>query len=81
MVALAATVVSTMFPFITGADELSQLYAAIYEWHKGSHHSTDFSANAYLDVYQGHVNTLTHISEGRNNAFHVMMNDIYTRAM
>jgi hypothetical protein len=56
------------------------LYAAIREWRTGTHHSIDFSANGYLDVYQGHVDTLMHISERRNNAYHVMMCDIYYQA-
>jgi hypothetical protein len=40
----------------------------------------EFSANAYLDVYFGHVNTLNHIAEQREGAYHVMMADIYAQA-
>lgn len=38
-------------------------------------------ANAYLDVYLGHVNTFNHIREERNNAFHTMMADIHSWAV
>jgi hypothetical protein len=39
-----------------------------------------FTANAYMDVYLGHVNTFNHVQEHRNNAFHMMMGDIFSRA-
>ena len=57
-----------------------QLYAAIHEWHTGSHNPAEFSMNAYLDVYNGHIQTLNYISQNRNGAFHRMMADIYQRA-
>ena len=56
-----------------------QLYAAIHEWQTGSHHSTEFSTNTYLDVYNGHVQTFNYISQNRNGSFHRMMADIYMR--
>ncbi|KAF8262772.1 hypothetical protein EI94DRAFT_1742680, partial [Lactarius quietus] len=56
------------------------LYAAIYEWRNGAHQVAEFSANAYLDVYNGHINTLKHIRENREGAFHLMMADIYEKA-
>jgi hypothetical protein len=40
----------------------------------------EFSANAFLDVYEGHVNTFTHVWENRENAYHIMMADIYSQA-
>jgi hypothetical protein len=40
----------------------------------------DFTANAYLDVYLGHVNTFDHVRAERSNAFHTMMADIYSQA-
>ncbi|KAI9434267.1 hypothetical protein BJY52DRAFT_1231243 [Lactarius psammicola] len=43
------------------------LYATIYEWHTGEQQVTEFSANVYLDVYHGNVNTLTHIRENRED--------------
>ncbi|KAI0254978.1 hypothetical protein BJV78DRAFT_1151819 [Lactifluus subvellereus] len=56
------------------------LYAALRDWRTGKLQVTDFSANTYLDVYQGHVNTFSHIRINRNAAFHVMMTDIYSQA-
>ncbi|KAH8980460.1 hypothetical protein EDB92DRAFT_1974433 [Lactarius akahatsu] len=56
------------------------LYATLYEWHTGEHLTAEFSQNAYMDVYQGHMNTLNHILENQEGAFHTMMSDIYTRA-
>ncbi|KAN0141461.1 hypothetical protein V8E53_000706, partial [Lactarius tabidus] len=56
------------------------LYAPLYEWHTGEQQVTEFSANGYLDIYLGHVNTLKHIQEHRAGAFHFMMADIYNKA-
>ena len=63
------------------ANSVTQLYAALYESRTGVHVATGFSANAYLDVYQGHVNTFQHIRDQRSNSFHTMMADIYSQAM
>ena len=46
----------------------------------GKHQVLEFSANAYMDMYQGHVNMFKHILEHREHAFHIMMSDIYSRA-
>ena len=40
----------------------------------------EFSANAFLDVYLGHVNTLAYIKGHREGSYHVMMADIYAQA-
>jgi hypothetical protein len=40
----------------------------------------EFSANGFLDVYEGHVNTLNYILAQRPDAFHIMMADIYSQA-
>ncbi|KAN0141457.1 hypothetical protein V8E53_000702 [Lactarius tabidus] len=56
------------------------LYAVLYEWRTGEQQVAEFLANAYLDVYLGHVNTLKHIREHRARAFHFMMADIYIKA-
>ncbi|KAF8260805.1 hypothetical protein EI94DRAFT_1833669 [Lactarius quietus] len=56
------------------------LYATLYEWRTGEQQAHEFLANAYMDVYAGHVNTLRHIMENREGAFHIMMSDIHTRA-
>ena len=46
-----------------------QLYATIYEWRTGEQVSAEFSANAYLDVYFGHVHTLNYIAENQEDAY------------
>ncbi|KAN0141135.1 hypothetical protein V8E53_000891 [Lactarius tabidus] len=56
------------------------LYATLCEWSTGEQQITEFSANAYLDVYNGHVNTLKHIRERHEGGFHLMMADIYAQA-
>ncbi|KAI9444390.1 hypothetical protein BJY52DRAFT_1194415 [Lactarius psammicola] len=56
------------------------LYAALYEWRTGEHQVMEFSANSYLDVYQGHVNTLRLIQKKRGSAFRSMMANIYSQA-
>ncbi|KAI9440516.1 hypothetical protein H4582DRAFT_2074300 [Lactarius indigo] len=56
------------------------LYATLYEWRTGEQQVTEFSASAYLDVYNGHINTLHQIKERRSGAFRAMMSEIYTQA-
>ncbi|KAN0113977.1 hypothetical protein V8E52_007126 [Russula decolorans] len=56
------------------------LYAAIHKWRTGVHQPTDFSTNAYIDAYNGHVGTLNHLRAQRSGAFHVMMADLYNLA-
>ena len=63
-----------------GANTTFEMYAALHEWRTGTHKATNFSADAFLDVYQGHVNTFRFILEKRPLAFHAMMNDIHTQA-
>ena len=53
---------------------------SIYEWCGGERKPTDFSANSYLDVYDGHVNTINHIEEKHPGAFNSMMYDLYVQA-
>jgi hypothetical protein len=57
-----------------------QLYAALYEWRTGIHYVMGFTANAYFDVYTGHINTFGHVRMERENVFHTIMADIYTKA-
>jgi hypothetical protein len=52
----------------------------MYEWRTGRHQPKEFSANMFMDVYQGHVDMFNHIREHRNSAFHLMMTDIYSKA-
>jgi len=56
------------------------LYAALREWRTGTHQREPFSANSCLDAYLGHIGTLNNLQETKNNAFHLMMQDIYSRA-
>ncbi|KAI9436434.1 hypothetical protein H4582DRAFT_2058711 [Lactarius indigo] len=56
------------------------LYATLYEWCMGEQQVTEFSASVYLDVYNGHINTLHQIKERRSGAFRAMMSEIYTQA-
>jgi len=58
-----------------------QLYVAIKQWNTGEYKFLEFSANSFLDVYHGHINTFKHICEKREDAFHLMMLDIYLQAM
>jgi hypothetical protein len=62
------------------ANQIYQLYATLHEWATGEQQVIEFSANAYLDAYNGHVDTLNHIKEKRGAAFHCMMADIYSQA-
>ncbi|KAI9438454.1 hypothetical protein BJY52DRAFT_1195946 [Lactarius psammicola] len=55
------------------------LYATIYEWRTGEQQIAEFSANVYLDVYNGHINTLLQIRERHVGAFHSMMAEIYSQ--
>ena len=58
----------------------SQLYAALHEWRSGVHHATDFSTDAYMDAYDGHTGTLTHLRTERPRAYQVMMTELYDLA-
>ena len=57
-----------------------QLYAAIDEWSTGTHENLYFTANVYVDVYNGHIGTLNNLRAERPAAFHVIMADLYTLA-
>jgi hypothetical protein len=57
-----------------------KLYAALHEWETGERRHFDFSANAFVDVYAGHINSLQLILDGRPEFYHQMMGDIYTAA-
>jgi hypothetical protein len=59
---------------------LIKLYAALREWRSGTYQREDFSANACLDAYLGHIGTLNRLQENSNNAFRIMMQDIYSKA-
>ncbi|KAH9021239.1 hypothetical protein EDB84DRAFT_1441574 [Lactarius hengduanensis] len=56
------------------------LYESSYEWCGGAQQISEFSANTYLDMYLANVNTLKHILNNRERAFHIMMSNIYAQA-
>ena len=80
MVALVATAVSVLISFEWCHSDMYQLYAAMDEWHTGVHQSLDFSTDRYMDIYQGHIDSLNYIHERRSGAFHLMMGSIYAEA-
>ena len=80
MVALVATAVRRNIFSCQVFHLFYKLYAALYKWRTGEQQTSEFSANAYLDVYLGHINTLKHIRDKRAGAFHLMMADIYAQA-
>ena len=57
-----------------------QLFAAIHEWRTGEHTSTDFSADTFMNVYDGHVLTLKTLRTQHPRGFHTLMADLYTLA-
>ncbi|KAF8260484.1 hypothetical protein EI94DRAFT_1811632 [Lactarius quietus] len=56
------------------------MYAMLYKWHTGNEQQAEFSANTYLDVYKGHVNTLQLIKDCQYGAFHTTIVEIYSKA-
>ncbi|KAI9431989.1 hypothetical protein H4582DRAFT_2084278 [Lactarius indigo] len=73
-------VVSREVPMPMVALVATALYATLYEWRGGEQQTAEFSANAYMDVYLTNMNTLKHILNNRERAFHIMMSDIYAQA-
>jgi hypothetical protein len=77
MVALVATGVCYVLSMRYIANTESQLYAAIDEWSTGQRHPMEFSAQAYLEVYQENMALLMKIQDQHNPYFHHMMSEIY----
>ena len=46
----------------------------------GIYQPAEFSADAYLDVYDGHISTLNRIECKHPSTFHTMMADLYNIA-
>jgi hypothetical protein len=80
MLALVATAVRVTYQLRHYTNMKYQLYAAIREWRTGIHQPTDFSTDTYMDVYDGHVNTLEHLCDEHPRAYHVMMGELYDLA-
>jgi len=74
-------VVAREVPIAMVALVATALYAAIQEWQSGIHRPVEFSTNAYIDVYNGHINTFVHIRSKREESFHNMMSEIYSQAI
>jgi hypothetical protein len=80
MVALVATAVRVTYELGLHTNIKTQLYAAIDEWRTGKHEPTNFSADRYLEPYDGHVYNLEYIRTTKPTAFHTMMAHLYTHA-
>lgn len=80
MLALVATGVRATYQLGHHTNLRFQIYAAIHEWRTGTHKSNDFSADAFLDVYNGHILTMKYIWTERPRAFHLMMKELYNLA-
>ena len=46
----------------------------------GERQHVEFTVNPFLDVYTGHVNTLKHVLDRKEEAYHMLMQNIYTLA-
>ena len=79
MVALVATAVSFSHAHIIMHWFALQLYAAILEWKTGTQISIEFSSGAFIDVYDGNLNTLKNLKANHPNKYNVIMSDIYAR--
>jgi hypothetical protein len=55
------------------------VYSAIYEWRNGQKEAIDFTTGAYIDAYDGNVNTLKNMKAEYPKKFEVMMADIYAK--
>jgi len=42
----------------------------------GERQHVEFTVNPFLDVYMGHVNTLKHILDRKEEAYHMLMQNI-----
>ena len=51
----------------------------MFDWRNGEKDTIDFTTGAYLDVYDGNVNTLKNMRVHHPNKYHIMMADIYTK--
>jgi len=51
----------------------------VFDWRNGEKHAVDFMTGAYLDVYDGNINTLENMRVHHSNKYHTMMADIYAK--
>jgi hypothetical protein len=55
------------------------VYAAVHDWQTGERITLDFSTGAYIDAYDGNLNTLKNMEAEHPNKYHIMMSDIYDK--
>ena len=55
------------------------MYSAITDWRNGERDPIDFTTGAYIDVYDGNINTLKNMKDQYPNKYHNMMADIYAK--
>ncbi|KAI0043517.1 hypothetical protein FA95DRAFT_1575068 [Auriscalpium vulgare] len=58
----------------------TSIYAGLREYATGEKKDISFTANAYTDVYLGHIVSLEHTKQTRIDAYNSMMATIYSRA-
>ena len=51
----------------------------MFEWRSGKKEAHDFTTGAYIDVYDGNVNTLKNMRHHHPNKYNTMMADIYDK--
>ncbi|KAH9910569.1 uncharacterized protein BXZ73DRAFT_83416 [Epithele typhae] len=57
-----------------------QIHASLSEWRQGTHKTSPFTADAYLDVYNEHVLLLNGIKDNNVRAFHTTMHRLFVSA-
>ncbi|KAN0109460.1 hypothetical protein V8E52_009254 [Russula decolorans] len=55
------------------------VYSAVFDWRNGKKEPVDFMTGAYLDVYDGNINTLKNMRLNHPSKYHTMMADIYAK--
>ncbi|KAN0118798.1 hypothetical protein V8E52_004909 [Russula decolorans] len=57
----------------------TEVYSAVFDWRNGKKEPVDFTTGAYLDVYDGNINTLKNMRLNHPSKYHTMMADIYAK--
>jgi hypothetical protein len=56
-----------------------KVYSAVFDWRNSERDAIDFTTGAYIDAYDGNVNTLKNMWAEHPNKYHLMMADIYAK--
>ncbi|KAH9941882.1 uncharacterized protein BXZ73DRAFT_41778 [Epithele typhae] len=56
------------------------IHVSLSEWRQGTHKTSPFTADAYLDVYNEHVLLLNGIKDNNVRAFHTTMHRLFVSA-